>query len=95
MLRQPNLYLLYVISPKGRIGSVAMNPLVFRCPKTGDPLDTGLDIHIHRTSLQIVQPITLLMLCPHCGNRHVWKLADGWLREPRRAQQTGEWRPLP
>jgi hypothetical protein len=71
-----------------------MNPLVFRCPQTGDPVDTGLDIHIHRPSLQSVQPITLLVHCPHCGHRHVWKLADGWIREPRHAQRTGEWRPL-
>jgi hypothetical protein len=69
-----------------------MNPLVFQCPKTGQPLDTGLDITVHRAGLQQVQPITLLVLCPLCGNRHVWKLADGWIREPRRGQRTGEWR---
>jgi hypothetical protein len=72
-----------------------MNPLVFRCPKTGHPVDTGLDIHIHRPGLQSVQPISLVVHCPHCDTRHVWKLADGWLREPRPAQQTGAWRELP
>jgi hypothetical protein len=41
-----------------------------------------------------VQQITLLVLCPLCGHRHVWKLADGWIREPRPAQRTGAWRPL-
>jgi predicted RNA-binding Zn-ribbon protein involved in translation (DUF1610 family) len=72
----------------------AMNPLLFRCPQTGRALDTGLDIHVHCASLQQVQPITLLMHCPQCGHRHVWKIADGWLREPRRERRTGEWRPL-
>jgi hypothetical protein len=72
-----------------------MNPLVFRCPRTGYPLDTGLDIHIHRPSLQSVQPISLVVHCPHCDSRHIWKLADGWLREPRPAQPIGEWRELP
>lgn len=72
----------------------AMNPLVFCCPQTGKELDTGLDIHIHRPSLQSVQPITLLIHCPHCDSRHVWKVADGWLREPRREQRTGAWRPM-
>jgi predicted RNA-binding Zn-ribbon protein involved in translation (DUF1610 family) len=72
-----------------------MNPLVFRCPQTGDLVDTGLDIHIHRPTLENVQPITVLVHCPHCGHRHVWKLADGWIREPRLAQRTGQWRPLP
>jgi hypothetical protein len=72
----------------------AMNPLVFRCPKSGQELDTGLDIHIHRASLRSIQPITLRVLCPLCGSMHVWKLADGWIREPRPAQRTGEWRSL-
>jgi hypothetical protein len=71
-----------------------MNPLVFQCPKTGYALDTGLDIQVHRASLQSVQPITLHMHCPLCGNRHVWKIADGWIREPRPNQRTGEWRAL-
>ena len=70
------------------------NPLVFRCPQTGYTVDTGLDIHVHRPILQQIQPVTFLGHRPHCGSRHVWKLADGWLREPRRAQRTGEWRPL-
>ncbi len=71
-----------------------MNPLVFQCPKTGRALDVGLDIQIHRGSLQNVQPITLRVLCPLCGSMHVWKIADGWIREPRPAQRTGEWRQL-
>jgi hypothetical protein len=71
-----------------------MNPLVFKCPKTGSPLDTGIDIQIHRATLQNVQPITLRVLCPLCNNMHVWKIADGWIREPRPAQRTGEWRQL-
>jgi hypothetical protein len=72
-----------------------MNPLVFHCPQTGRPLDTGLDIHVHRPALQSVQPISLVVHCPHCDSRHVWKLADGWLREPRPGQPTGEWREMP
>lgn len=71
-----------------------MNPLMFRCPTTGYALDIGLDVQVHGAALQKVQPITLLVLCPLCGHRHVWKLADGWIREPRPAQRTGAWRPL-
>jgi hypothetical protein len=71
-----------------------MNPLSFQCPKTGRWLDMGLDIEIHSAGLRHVQPITLQVLCPLCGNRHVWKLADGWIREPQPFQRTGEWRTL-
>jgi hypothetical protein len=73
---------------------MAMNRLFFQCPTTGHPLDTGLDIAVHRGTLRHVQPITLLMVCPLCGHRHVWKIADGWLREPQRGEITGAWRPM-
>lgn len=70
-----------------------MNPLSFQCPKTGYPLDSGLDIQIHSAGLRNVQPIMLQILCPLCGSKHVWKLADGWIGEPRPPQHTAEWRP--
>jgi hypothetical protein len=74
---------------------MAMNHLVFHCPNTGYRLDTGLEIAVNRGALRQVQPITLLLLCPLCGNRHVWKLADGWLCEPQRSEKiTGPWRPV-
>lgn len=69
-----------------------MNPLAFTCPKTGWPIDSGLEIGLNRSSLQDVQPITLRIVCPHCGKPHVWKLADGWIREPQPGSQYGEWR---
>jgi hypothetical protein len=71
-----------------------MNHLVFECPKTGQTLDTGLEIVVNRSVLRHVQPITLLLVCPLCGHQHVWKLADGWLREPQRGESTGAWRPM-
>ena len=70
-----------------------MSALVFQCPKTGRPIDTGLDIAVH-SGIQNIQPITLRVLCPLCGNHHVWKIADGWLREPQPHQRTGAWREL-
>jgi predicted RNA-binding Zn-ribbon protein involved in translation (DUF1610 family) len=71
-----------------------MHPLVFECPNTGAQLDTGLDITVHHRALQSMQPITLQLICPLCGKQHVWKLADGWLCEPRRGEITGAWRPM-
>ena len=46
-----------------------MNPLMFRCPTTGYELDIGLDIQVHGATLQKVQPVTLLVICPLCGHR--------------------------
>jgi len=71
-----------------------MNPLVFSCPRTAQPIDVGLDIAVHSRSLQAVQPVTIRLVCPVCGAPHVWKLADGWLREPRPLSQFGAWRAL-
>lgn len=69
-----------------------MNPLVFSCPKTEQPIDIGLDIALHARSLQAVQPLTIRLVCPLCHAPHVWKLADGFLREPRAQSQFGAWR---
>ena len=69
-----------------------MNALIFSCPKTEQPIDVGLDIAVR--SLQDVQPITIRLVCPLCHAPHVWKLADGWIREPRATTPLGEWRAL-
>jgi hypothetical protein len=69
-----------------------VHPLAFTCPKTGWPVESGLEIGVNRASLQEVQPVTLRLVCPHCGKAHVWKLADGWIREPQAGSQYGEWR---
>ena len=75
-------------------GEAAMNALVFLCPGTGREIDTGMDVKIDFGRLANVQPITVRLLCPHCHKAHVWKIADGWIREPRAADRYGEWRRL-
>jgi hypothetical protein len=71
-----------------------MNPLVFSCPKTGLEIDAGITIAVHRRALENVQPVTIRLMCPRCASAHVWKLADGWVREPLAASQFGAWRAL-
>ncbi len=58
-----------------------MNPLLFRCPKTLQPIEAGIDVYV--PALRNVQPVTIRLLCPFCGNAHEWKVADGFLDEPR------------
>jgi hypothetical protein len=41
------------------------------------------DIDVDCASLRHVQPVTIRLLCPHCGQPHVWKIADGLLKPPR------------
>jgi len=72
-----------------------MNPLLFQCPKTERQIRTGIGIDI--TTLRYVQPVTLRLLCPFCGNTHEWKLADGLVGEPREvtAPPLEAWSPCP
>ena len=60
-----------------------MNALMFLCPKTLREVDTGLVINLGK--LRRVQPVTVRLLCPLCGNAHKWKLSDGLLDEPQAA----------
>jgi hypothetical protein len=72
--------------------AAAMNALVFSCPKTGREIDPGIDIAVRRRALENVQPVTIRLVCPQCNSAHVWKLADGWIREPQAMSQFGAWR---
>jgi hypothetical protein len=65
---------------RARRGFKDMNSLLFQCPKTLRELDTGIEVNVSK--LQIVQPVTVRLLCPFCGNPHKWKLADGRIGEP-------------
>jgi hypothetical protein len=60
-----------------------MNPLLFRCPKTLREVATGIEVDLG--TLRHVQPVTVRLMCPFCDNTHEWKLADGWIGEPRAA----------
>ena len=58
-----------------------MNPLLFQCPKTERPVNTGIEINI--SILRNVQPVTVRLLCPFCDNAHEWKLTDALIGDPR------------
>jgi hypothetical protein len=60
-----------------------MNPVLFRCPKTLREIESGIEINV--SALRNVQPVSLRLVCPFCGEPHEWKLADGWIGEPRAA----------
>ena len=57
-----------------------MNPLLFRCPKTGREIETGIEINY--SILRTVQPVTVHLWCPLCDMAHEWKLSDGLIKDP-------------
>ena len=72
-----------------------MNPLLFQCPKTERPVNTGIEVDI--ATLRHVQPVTVRLLCPLCDNVHEWKLTDALIGEPRAApaRPLEAWSPCP
>ena len=62
-----------------------MNPLLFQCPTTHQPVAVGLRIDF--TSLRNVQPVTISLICPRCNEAHAWHLHEGWIEEPPEAER--------
>ena len=57
-----------------------MQALLFECPTTGRPIDTGIAIDYAR--LRKVQPVTVHLFCPRCERPHEWKLSEGLISDP-------------
>jgi hypothetical protein len=56
-----------------------MSALLFECPITRRLVETG--IAIDYAKLRKVQPVTVHLLCPRCGQPHEWKLSEGLLKD--------------
>jgi hypothetical protein len=63
-----------------------MNPLLFQCPKTHQPVAVGL--RIDYANLRNVQPVRVSLICPLCNEAHEWHLHEGWIEEPPEAEHT-------
>jgi hypothetical protein len=53
--------------------------LTFLCPDTGRPIETGIETDAD--TLVLVQTVSLRVRCAHCGERHAFHVADGYLDE--------------
>jgi hypothetical protein len=63
-------------------GDLAMSPIMIRCPKTGRPVSTGIEIE--HGDFRRLPNVRARMRCPACGQEHVWRRSAAWLeREPR------------
>jgi hypothetical protein len=57
-----------------------MNPLLFQCPNTRQPVAVGL--RIDYASVRNVQPVKVSLICPLCNEPHEWHLHEGLIEEP-------------
>ena len=59
-----------------------MSSLMIRCPNTGGTVSTGIETEA--IVFRKLPKIPSRMLCPACGEEHVWSVASAWLKgEPR------------
>lgn len=54
-----------------------MGTLLFSCPTTGRPIDSGIETD--PPSLSTVQQVSTRVRCPHCGKEHEPRVKDGRL----------------
>jgi hypothetical protein len=56
-----------------------MSTLLIRCPNTGEPISTGIEIDDH--SLKQVPDVLSHSQCPLCGIDHAWWKHEAWLAD--------------
>ena len=54
-----------------------MGELIFLCPKRAREIETG--IKTDGASLAGARRQVMHLECPHCGEMHAFKVADGWV----------------
>jgi len=54
-----------------------MAALIFTCPKTGRPIESGIETD--RASLSGVQSVRIHVRCPHCWEEHDQRIRDAHL----------------
>ena len=69
-----------------------MGSMMIRCPGTGRPVFTGIEIE--RTSFNQLPEVEARLRCPLCGGEHVWTKRGAWLglsdMAPRRRRPVAE-----
>ena len=62
----------------------SMSDILINCPVTGKPLQTGLDTAT--VNFEDLPDLALPVLCPHCGQIHLWKPSNAWVWPGEKAQ---------
>jgi len=59
-----------------------MSSVMIRCPITGKPVSTAIEVE--PAVFRKLPKLSARMLCPDCGQEHVWAVSSAWLdNEPR------------
>lgn len=67
----------------GIVVGVVMSMMMIRCPHTGEPVATGIDVD---AATFIALPDVLSHShCPHCNLEHSWWKHEAWIEEQSRA----------
>jgi len=65
-----------------------MSSMMIRCPTTARPVSTGIEIE--PSVFRKLPNLRARMLCPACGQEHVWRTSEAWLAgEPRLVEGAG------
>jgi predicted RNA-binding Zn-ribbon protein involved in translation (DUF1610 family) len=61
-----------------------MNSVMIKCPNTGLPVSTAIETE--PSVFRQLPKVASRMVCPACGEEHVWMTSSAWLAgEPRLA----------
>ena len=58
-----------------------MGRLMTKCPKTGEPVPTGVVIDQAAFEITTLSSVPLPDPCPRCGKFHEWSSEDAWVEE--------------
>ena len=56
-----------------------MGNLIFVCPQTGQPIETGIETD--PDTMRLVKTVSLRVTCAHCAEQHAFRVAEGYLDE--------------
>lgn len=60
-------------------GSRHARRVIIRCPTTGHPVRTGLNMR--EDAFDMRELVNKTFHCPDCGEAHTWSRADAWLED--------------
>jgi hypothetical protein len=68
----------------GREQEAAMGRIMFRCPNTGQSIETGMEMEAAR--FQRMPVFFSRSYCPHCRIHHEWFAAHAWVEDSSRRE---------
>jgi hypothetical protein len=64
-----------------------MSSVMIKCPITGCTVSTAIEVE--PSVFRKLPRVSARMLCPACGQEHVWAVSSAWLANEPRLVETG------